>query len=444
MRLSRALPIACAFAALAGALGAEEVTPPVPIRTPTPLVPVATEGSGLTPEASVRVRIDERGVVVEVEVLSIEPSSEFDDLYRGSLVDTLSSWRYAPQRRDGVAEPTTLAWKVHFPERTPRSVNQSVNPEIQALPIDTLPGADAELRRSAILALPEKQRLLMLQNELKIARGLLDARYARTAERNLVVVHCDSDNEKAAELIAGNVEAMLTILAKRLLPQIVLLPEHHKLQVVAYRSRDEYSALVAQMQVYEWSSGYYSPAGLIAFHLDQGSNDELINVMLHETTHAFLDRYVVRRGVALPRWLGEGFADYIGNSAIRKGQLVPGKTLHRKYELHGGTVQRVDTSGGQEIEEARRALAAGKGLGVARLLAASAETFYGEDRHLYYATAWLFVHFLRDGAEGWSETRFPAAMTYIAEGYPPATVVRDLYGSSDALDASFRSYVVKF
>ena len=91
------------------------VEPPVPLRSPLPWVPDELAGSGLTPEAAVRVSIDERGIVRKVEVLSIRPTTDYDEIVRQELVETLSRWRYAPERRDGVPEATTLEWRVRFP-----------------------------------------------------------------------------------------------------------------------------------------------------------------------------------------------------------------------------------------------------------------------------------------------------------------------------------------
>ena len=424
------------------------VEPPVPLRAPLPLVPDELAGSGVTPEAAVRVSIDERGIVRKVEVLSIRPTTDYDEIVRQELVETLSRWRYAPERRDGEPEATTLEWRVRFPasaeaERERRE-DGSVGAGLRGGPGGAVGDADAERRRSRILALPPRQRQEMLDREVTAARGLLDPRHVHEATTAHVVVRCDADDPRAAGIIANDLEALFHALATELLRDVDLLPEATKLQVVAYRSHEQYRELISKVAMFEWSAGYYSPAGLIAFHLEQPSNNAVLSILLHEGTHAFMDRYVVRRGVALPRWLGEGFADYVGNSAIRKGRLVPGKTLRHEYELEAGGVASVTTYGGFDLDAAKTALRQGKGLGVPTLLGASPEVFYGEKHHLFYASAWLLVHYLRDGGADWASTRFPRAMVYVAEGYPPETVFRELYGPFDALDLSFRDYVRKF
>lgn len=414
------------------------VEPPHPLRTPTPLVPEETAGSGLVPEARVRIGIDARGVVERVEVLSIEPSTEHDARFHAALIETLSRWRYAPQRRDGVPEATRLEWRVQFPARIESG-------RATAHPLGNHPGdGDPEARRSRVLALPETQRIALLDAQLRTAQGLLEPGRARKAETPRVVARSDAESERTATAVAGNVEAIFATLARELLPGFVQQPERIKLQVVAYRSRASYAALMREMPEYEWSAGFYSPAGLIAFHLEQPSDEAATALLLHEAAHAFLDRYVVRRGVALPRWFGEGLAQYVGNSEVRDGRLVPGQKARGRYELWRGQHVRVDSEASLEAAQLQRALRKGEGPGVARLLGATPETFYGAGRELYYGSAWLFVHYLRHGAPDWATTRFPQLVLYLAEGYPDDAAVRQLYGDPGALEAAFRAYAKSF
>src|SRR5512143_1364276 len=178
MRRLTFLLVASLAVALA-APGAAVVVPPVPVRTPQLFVPDEIAGSGLAPEAAVRVTIDARGTVTRVETLSITPSSEYDELFRARLTETLSRWRYAPQLRDGVPEATTLEWRVRFPARP---ADASAPAELAAEDVARLPpGADAEERRAAVLALPEAQRLALLDAEVRTARGILDPRRTHQA-----------------------------------------------------------------------------------------------------------------------------------------------------------------------------------------------------------------------------------------------------------------------
>jgi len=429
--LGLALAAAMVLASSAGAEG------PLAIHAPPLLVPEETAGSGLAPEAAVKISIDARGSVTAVDVISIVPSSEYDARFRERLVETLSSWRFAPATEDGHPKASTLEWRVRFPAK----------PEQLAMSVDVtspLAGGDAEQRRSAVLALPQEQRRRLLEAQARIALGALDARRRKEASSPRFVVHTDADDLKTAEVVAGNLEAIFNVLAQELLPGVSLQPERYKVQVFVYRDRAGYEALLREMPGYEQSEGFYSPAGMIALHLEQLSTDTTITVLLHEATHAFLDRHVVRPGVALPRWLGEGFADYVGNSRVVDGRLRPGKTLRRKYELRIGAVLDLQTVAGARLEEAKDALRRGKGLGVRALLEASPRIFYGEQSTLYYASAWLLVHYLRDGGDTWATDRFPQLVLYLAEGYPPGAAFRTIYGAPETADEAFRKYVKGF
>ena len=433
-RLTRSFTVLAACAALARVAAAEG---PLAIHSPPVVVPEATAGSGLAPEAAVKISIDERGAVTKVDVVSIAPSSEYDELFRKELVDKISQWRFAPAVEGGKAVASRLDWRVRFPSR-PAPLTTAV--DVTA----PLVGSDAEQRRSVVMALPLEQRKKLLAAQTATALRFLDAKRKVDDSSPRFAVHTDADDRKVAATVAGNLEYIFNVLAQELLPGISLQPEAYKVQVVVFRDRASYESLMHELPIYEWSTGFYSPAGLIAFHLQQDSNDTVMNVLLHEATHAFLDRHVVRPGVALPRWLGEGFADYVGNSRIEDGRLQPGKTLRRLFEMRSGGVYDVKTTAGGRLDEAKRALRSGKGLGVRTMLEASPQIFYGEKSSLFYASSWLLVHYLRDGNADWAQSRFPRLVLYLAEGYPQIAAFRGIYGAPEAADDEFRKYVKSF
>jgi hypothetical protein len=437
MRMHRRFGLTLTLLGALGAAATASAEGPLAIHAPPLLVPDATAGLGLAPEAAVKIAIDERGAVTKVDVVSITPSSEHDSLFRDELVKTISKWRFAPATEGGKPVPSTLDWRVRFPAK-PQQVTFSLD---VAAP---LAGNDAESRRSAVLALPSHQRLRLLTAQTNIALALLDAKHTVEASSPRFVVHSDADDRTVAATVAGNMEAVFNVLAEELLPGISLQSEAYKLQVVVYQDRARYQALTQRMPIFEQSPGFYSPAGLIAFHLQQPTTEYLNSLILHETTHAFMDRHMVRPGVALPRWLGEGFADYVGNSRIRDGRIEPGKTLRRTLEMNVGGVFAVQTVAGGQLEGAKRALRQGAGLGVRTMLEASPEIFYCKERSLYYASSWLLVHYLRDGGEGWAQQRFPQLLLYLAEGYPPMAAFRSVYGSVETADGAFRQYVKTF
>jgi TonB family protein len=428
LRVSLALVVAASGAALAEG--------PFAIRTPQLMVPDEAAGSGLSPEVAVRLAIDERGRVSAVDVRSITPASDFDAFFRKEVVETLSEWRFAPATKDGMPVASTLDWRVRFPVKAAVEERSHV--------FAPMPGADFEERRAAILALPLTMRRGMLEAEGRAALELLDSKKKTEAATPRFIVRTDADDPRVASVIGGNLEAIFNVLAAELLPGVELQPEPYKLLVFVYRTRSQYQAFVANYPFGDGSSGYYSGTGVIAFSLEQPTSDEIMNILLHEATHAFLDRHILRPGVALPRWLGEGFAEYVGNSAVQKGRLQPGKTFAHKFAFQGSAVAGFRTEAGFNLDEARTALRKGKGLGVKELLDASPEIFYGERSKLFYASSWLLVHYLRDGSPESAASRFPQLLLYLAEGYPQLAAFRAVYGAVDVADADFRRYVKEF
>ncbi|HXT52401.1 MAG TPA: energy transducer TonB [Thermoanaerobaculia bacterium] len=431
VRLAVALALLFALGRAAAAEG------PLAIHAPPLQIPEETAGSGLAPEAAVKISIDARGDVTKVDVVSIVPASDYDEFFRKGLVGTISQWRFAPATEDGKPVASTLDWRVRFPAK-PAQATGMVGISVP------LPGSDAEQRRSTVLALPQEQRRKLLAAQTVNAMRFLDPKRKRDAASPRFAVHTDADDPKLAATVANNLETIYDVLAQELLPGISLQKEAYKIQVVVYRERASFQAMRQEMPSYEWSSGFYSAAGMIAFDLQQPSAEAVMSLLLHEATHAFLDHHVVRPGVPLPRWLGEGFADYVGNSRIQDGRLRPGKTLTRTFEMQIGRVRNVRTVAGGRLEEAKQALRQGKGLGVRTMLDTWPGIFYRGDTSLYYASSWLLVHYLRDGAPGWAQERFPRLVLYLAEGYPQIAAFRSVYGEPEAADDDFRKYVKAF
>lgn len=408
---------------------------PFAIRSPQLMVPDEAAGSGISPEVAVRLAIDDRGRVSAVDVRSITPPSDYDEYFRAEVTETLSEWRFSPAIEGGKAVASQLDWRVRFPVKVAESGSLDV--------FEPMPGADLEERRAAILALPIAARRRLLEAEGHSALALLDAKKSEASTARFIV-RTDAEEGRVATIIANNLEAIFNVLAAELLPGIELQAEPYKVLVFVYRSRSQYEAFASTQPWGEGTAGYYSGVGLIALSLEQRTNDDVMSILLHEATHAFLDRYILRPGVAFPRWLGEGFAEYVGNSAIQKGRLKPGKTFVHKYAFQGDGVLSFRTGAGYNLDEARTALRKGKGLGLSDLLEASPEIFYGERSKLYYASAWLMVHYLRDASPESAGTRFPQLLLYLAEGYPQLAAFRAIYGPVAAADDDFRRYVREF
>ncbi len=392
-----------------------------------------------------KVDLDDRGRVVEVHTLGVEPSSRYDDLFRQVTRDQILTWRYAPAIQGGKAVPATLEWTIKFrPGQTAAEGGEATDGPWLPL-FDAAPGG-VEAKRARIMALPVEQRAALLRQQSSVAETFIDRQHRQRFDTPRFVVVSDAQAPDTAKIVAGNLEAVFNVIQGLFGDRIEPQPERYKIIVYMYASRESFDRLKTELEVYEWSEGFYSPAGLFAFHLQQPTMQVLLGLMMHEATHAFVDRVLVQPGSYLPRWLGEGFAEYVGNSEIKKGQLIPGRTAGDKFMLIPGYGPvRASARPRLSVKDVKLKIRRGEGLTVEELVSADADAFYGEKRSLYYPMSWLLVHFLRHGEPEWAEREFPAFMLYAAEGYAAAAALEAVYGVTPAgLETRFRDYVRKF
>ncbi len=436
------------FAALAvfAASGAAEPErfPPVPLYTPSLIAPLEAAGTDLEPQVEVQIQVDSLGRVAEVEILSIKPSSELDDAFRRVVMETLERWRYAPALEDGKAVATRLSWGVQFPKRLekPKFIPKRSG-SLLSSSLDSGGSSKGNSLRMEILSLPVKERLKQLEKLAALAHDQLQQERVQKHTTPLVMAYTDSQREGMAAALANNIEATFKALHGILDGRIQAQPEPYRVVAFMFETRDQYRGLQQRGQAIEWSAGFYSPLGLLAFHTEMPTPESLLAIMLHESTHAFIDRYLAKPGVVFPRWLDEGFAEYVGNSQVRKGVLVPGRTPRAR--LYGGPWGTYIGDSHQAIsaDTVRKAIARKEHITLESLLASSREEFYGTRHDVYYSTAWLVVHFLRHGEEGWEE-KFPDLMLYVAEGYPALDAFRQVYGEPADFEEAFLRYVKKF
>jgi hypothetical protein len=105
----------------------------------------------------------------------------------------------------------------------------------------------------------------------------------------------------------------------------------------------------------------------------------------------------------------------------------------------------VKTHGALSFTEVKTAIRKGMAIPLEQLVSAGPNEFYGERVRLYYPQAWLFVHFLRHGREGWQDAAFPTFLLYMAEGFDSDASFRAAYGCKPSeLESAFRDYVKEF
>lgn len=408
--------------------------PPVLLRKSLFLTPIETAGTGLEPEVRLRLTVDTRGRVRDAEVLSISPSSEYDELFREATLETVEDWRYAPARSGGEPVEATLEWTIKFLPKSGRTPRAGFGSD---------PG-DAEARLARIFTFPREKQAERLRSFSSLAEVQLQGDGRQHAETPRFVVISDSPRPDTAATVAGNLEAVFNVLGTTFGEEIEPQPGHYKQIVYVYAHRASFAALSAALTTPEWANGVYVPPGLFAFHLETGTVDSLLGLMIHEAVHAFADQHLVRPGFRLPPWMSEGLAEYVGRSEIRKGRIELGRIREGKYvadPIFGGAYRRT-TAAGWSLDRAKQALRKGEAPSVEELVDAAPEVFYGGDVAMHYALSWLLVHYLRHGEPGWAGEEFPTALLYLAEGYPPDAVLQEVYGRTPAeMDAAFQGYV---
>ncbi len=416
--------------------------PPVELLTPAPIYPVEAQGSGIDPEVTVEVLVDAQGRVEEVEVVGISPSSAYDPVFSRAVEESLHAWRYAPRVEAGQPVEARLRWTLEF-----------LGAREPADPIDEAGWWDAVLRlprpSASLLTLPREQREALLREQMALGVGLLDSAARTQAVTDRFVVHSDAGGE-TAQAIAHNLEAVYQVLDGLFAVALPPQPEDLQVQVFAFARSGPLPQLASHAFPAEVSPpAFYSTLGLIGMHLELPTPAEAIEVLLHEGTHAYLDRRVVRPGVRLPYWLNEGFAEYMANSTITKGRLQPGRVpraLRRYTQMVHGEVQvrRTTPQAALSLDEVKRAVRRGQAITLAEMLDADRDEFYGERLQLYYGMSWLLVHFLRHGEQDWSERAFPTFLLYAGEGYPVSAALTAAYGREPGdLEPAFRAHVAE-
>ena len=255
----------------------------------------------------------------------------------------------------------------------------------------------------------------------------------------------DSNSPDTAATIAQNLEAAYADSAKLLGSAVGPHPHAPRVVVYVFRHRANFESLASLGGLPEFVDGFFITSGLMAFSLESPVVEPLLATMIHETVHVYMHQILAPGAPELAPWLNEGFANYVGNSEIQDGNLIPG--AHQSFtEYHGaGAVYHERSLSAFGVKTVRTAIKKKRALSVHDLLAASQSDFYGEKVSLYYSESWLFVHFLNNGGDRWSTERFPRLVAEMVQGIPADTAIHTLYDlDGDALEAAYRAYVKRF
>lgn len=443
--------ILCWFAAGSATVAAQEsaaeiATGPVAIRSFQLLTPFEMAGSGIDPEVEVRIEIDAAGKVSDVQVLAIDPPSEFDDLLRSHVETRVGGWRYGPARdANDNPVPSSLSWRMKFQSpdsRRNRVADERGRPDpelgvlvrVCGLPLSSPP-------------LTPEQRGRVLTRAVEAAEQYIDRDHRRRRETPRFIVISDAEDESQIDILAANMEAVFEVFHRLFDPHLKPFAENFKTVVYLYSRQENLERLQTQLGGAGFGTGFYRSPGFLAFHQEVEDSDYLLHTMLHEAFHAFRDSHLTAPGKELPRWAEEGLAEYFGNSKIEKGRLIPGKVSHGKYVIfHAAPVRRLRSRANWSLQEARSVLRSGDAPTAAELLEAGRDTFYGERHQQYYGFSWLLTHFLHHGREEWeTEKPFASMLLYLAEGYSGRDAMAAAFGfTPEEVQAEFERYVRKF
>ena len=156
-------------------------------------------------------------------------------------------------------------------------------------------------------------------------------------------------------------------------------PQHEKLILVLYRDRAEFEL---HNRSSPWAEAYYLPPASHAYVATGEANP--YHWMLHEATHQLMHEV---SGFRPPRWVGEGFASYLGASRLTATGLDAGNPdpnaypvwWLRRHPLSGNRLR--DIASGQFVP--LRALLTGKG-------GPDVNRYFNS----YYLCAWSLTQFL--------------------------------------------------
>ncbi len=390
---------------------------------------------------TVEVAVDDRGRVTAVEVVAVRPPSPFDEVFVEAARRTLRTWRYAPRYEGGQPVASRLRWTLEFFGRQQTGGRRSGSDWWESLL------GRPRRRGDSLLELPDEQRERLLEEALHRGVEALDPARRKLVGSDRFRVYCET-GEETATIIHRNLLATYGALEVLLGRDVPRQPAPFAVHVLVFEDQ----AGVARLRGAVWetevsSDGFYSPLGLIGFHLRLPTPADALELLIHEATHAYMDGHVLKPGVLLPRWLGEGLASYVANSTIKDGKLIPGRVplARRRYAriAQGGlAVTRAEPQAALDLGEVKLAIRRGEALTLAEMMDADEEAFYGERLRLYYGMSWLLVHFLRHGQADWAESSFPDFLLFAGEGFPVSAAFEAAYGGPpEALEEAFQDYV---
>lgn len=190
------------------------------------------------------------------------------------------------------------------------------------------------------------------------------------------------------------------------------LPEQYarKSHLYIFRNQKEWLKFLDEVRVPAWVHSFASRDDLfLELKAAEGGFDS--QTLAHETTHAIVARIYGNR--RWPLWLGEGFAEYMGEASVAARNSRSPRSNQRKLQFAEMTVAEVFAT--KRYPEAP--------LEVARL----------------YATSAKLVRYLFDT---YSRELFPKFVALVIEGRPPTEALLAIYGKEFSNLAEFEKSLI--
>ena len=316
-------------------------------------------------------------------------------------------------------------------------------------PVDRQPPAEGSLVRNesgGVAPLSGEQfppdLLAALQDKYdEWARGLFEVSPVKRLRGDRFTVLSDLPDNENIHLISGNLEGTFELLDPIFGVDLPHDGEWTPLTVYVYRHRSRFAAFAAALGADNVDGLYAPPLRMLSFHMEHRSNQIMAQVMLHEATHAYLDQHVRPDSRALPLWFEEGFAEYVGTSTIRKGELLLGSVRAKQRYRDARISVNVKSEGMAYVDLLRKSVRKQGRPTIDELLQLDREIFYGDDAYFYYASAWVWMHFLRHGGPDHAGERFPALIEKLRQETDSIDAVRAAYGNIEELESRFHEYI---
>ena len=138
------------------------------------------------------------------------------------------------------------------------------------------------------------------RHAIALADKIMSGRIRADLETTNFHIATDVFRDDVLQQLAGSLEGAYYTINKTL--DLPIADTDQKVRVYFFEKRAQQYGLMG------FSRGAYLSPGLLTFYKGNSATQELLDVLVHETTHAFLDQYIIKPDVKLPAWLNEGFA----------------------------------------------------------------------------------------------------------------------------------------